>query len=364
MRPLRGSLWALVLYDVAEQIQLDQLRGLVNTEPPESQPRFKHLAPEYVRFERPPVVEYPEPVTVASGQQFQARIKYFDYGVLSVELRLEFEADWQELIRLSNRWILSPEIERSSAELMRSRIEKIRPALDTPYSNCLSEDYYIIHLDQTLDEGGSPLSASTMLATRGPEIAQIVRGESTALSETECRDVLQSSLSYYPSDLLVAGWVAALVCDTPENAAPTIQLLEYANTQLLEFRHYDDVLTRVLQNVYKSLEHRGGLLRPWRLGREAGRLNTLRLDITELTERTDNAIKFLSDMFYARVHRMAAARVGVPDYRNLVEEKLRTAGELYNFMMNEFHQARAFVLEAMVVAILVIELFHLFTRWG
>ncbi len=58
------------------------------------------------------------------------------------------------------------------------------------------------------------------------------------------------------------------------------------------------------------------------------------------------------------------ARVGVPDYRHLVDEKLRTAGDLYNFMMNEFHQARAFVLEAMVVAILVIELVHLFARWG
>ncbi len=96
------------------------------------------------------------------------------------------------------------------------------------------------------------------------------------------------------------------------------------------------------------------------MAREAERLNTLRLDITELTERTDNAIKFLSDMFYARAYRMAAARVGVTDYRNLVEEKLRTAGDLYQFMTNEFHQARAFVLEALVVAILVIELVHLF----
>jgi hypothetical protein len=86
------------------------------------------------------------------------------------------------------------------------------------------------------------------------------------------------------------------------------------------------------------------------------------LDITELTEHTDNAIKFLSDMFYARAHRMAAARVGVTDYRNLVDEKLRTAGELYQFMMNEFHQARAFVLEVLVVAILVIELFRVFVR--
>jgi hypothetical protein len=228
------------------------------------------------------------------------------------------------------------------------------------YPARLSEDYYIIHLREALDEDGHALTAPVMLARRGEQIAQIVRGESQPLAESERREVLQSSLSYYPTDLLVTGWVAALVYDTMEGAEPTIQLLEYANTQLLEFRHYDDVLTRVLENVYKTLEHRGGLFRRWRMAGEAERLNTLRLDVRELTERTDNAIKFLSDMFYARAYKIAAARVGVTDYRNLVEEKLRTAGELYEFMTNEFHQARAFVLEAMVVAILVIELFSLF----
>jgi hypothetical protein len=239
-------------------------------------------------------------------------------------------------------------------------MERAAPALVQAYPARLSEDYYIIHLREALDEDGRTLTAPVMLAKHGGEIAQIVRGDSQPLAEGERTEVLQSSLSYYPNDLLVTGWVAALVYDTAEGAEPTIQLLEYANTQLLEFRHYDDVLTRVLENVYKTLEHRGGFFRRWRMAREAERLNTLRLDVRELTERTDNAIKFLSDMFYARAYKIAAARVGVTDYRDLVEEKLRTAGELYEFMMNEFHQARAFVLEAMVVAILVIELFSLF----
>ena len=349
----------LVLYDVAEEIFLDKLPALVSAER-SAQPRFKIPSPEYVRFERPPVVEVPEPVHASSGEKFHTRIQYFDYGVISVELQLEFETTWEELIRLSNRWILAPETERLTFELLQARMEKVAPALRAPYESPLNEDYYILHLREAYDEQGKPLTAPAMLAARGPEIAQIVRGDSTRLSEGECREVLQSSLSYYPTDLLVVGWVAALVYDTPEGAAPTIQLLEYANAQLLEFRRYDDVLTRVLEKVYKSLERRGGLLRGWRMAREAERLNTLRLDIRELTERTDNAIKFLSDMFYARAHRMAAARVGVPDYRHLVDEKLQTAGELYEFMTNEFHQSRAFVLEALVVAILVIELFQLF----
>ena len=360
MAPLRGSFWVFVLYDVAEEIRLDKLRELLSAQTARPQPSFKHPAPEYVRFERPPVIEYPDPVTLETGEKFEARIKYFDYGVASVELRLEFEADWEQLVRLGNRWILAPEIERRTAEMIQARLERAAPALVQAYPARLSEDYYIIHLREAFDDQGRRLTAPVMIAERGEQIAQIVRGESQPLAEGEEREVLQSCLSYYPTDLLVTGWVAALVYDTEEGAAATIQLLEYANTQLLEFRHYDDVLTRVLENVYKMLEHRGGFFRRWRMAGEAERLNTLRLDVRELTERTDNAIKFLSDMFYARAYRAAATRVGVTDYRNLVEEKLRDAAELYEFMMNEFHQARAFALEAMVVAILVIELFSLF----
>jgi hypothetical protein len=188
----------------------------------------------------------------------------------------------------------------------------------------------------------------------------MVRGESMPLSAGERREVLQVSLSYYPTDLMVVGWVAALIFDTKEGAAPAIQLLEYANTQLLEYRHYDDLLTRVLADVYKHLERRSGMVRRWKTQREAERLNTILLDVRELTERTDNAIKFLSDMFYARAYKIAAERIGVLDYRNLVEEKLRTSAELYQSMVSEFHQAGTFILEVMVVAILVIELVHLF----
>jgi hypothetical protein len=171
---------------------------------------------------------------------------------------------------------------------------------------------------------------------------------------------LKARISYYANDLAVIGWSAALICDTPTGALPIVQLVEYANTQLLEYRHYDDLLTRVLADVYRDLDEGTGFWARWRMGRRAAQLNTIRLEVIELTERTDNAIKFLSDMFYARLYRLAARRVGVPDYRNLVDEKLRTAGELYQFMTDQFQQGRAFVLEVMVVVILVIELAFLF----
>jgi len=180
------------------------------------------------------------------------------------------------------------------------------------------------------------------------------------LSEEERREILGSRMSYYADDLLVVGWNAAFLCDTAEGATPTVQLLEYANTQLLEFRYYDTVLSRVLERVYSSLDKRGGIFQRWRLAREAQNLNKIRLDVRELTERIDTSIKFLSDMFSARQYRMAASKIGVEDYRRLVESKLHTAGELYTFMMDQFHASRGFVLEVMVVIILVIELVFVF----
>ena len=65
-------------------------------------------------------------------------------------------------------------------------------------------------------------------------------------------------------------------------------------------------------------------------------------------------------MFYARAYRLASVRIGVGDYRNLVTEKLSTARDLYESMINEFHQARTFFLEVMVVIILMIEIAFLF----
>ena len=351
----QGSLWAILLYDIAEQIELEQLRSIIGVQPAVREPRFKHPAPDYVRFERAPVEQSIEIPPLDSGERLQGRIKYFDYGVLAVELELPFEVPWEDLIERSSRWIGSPEIEKLAGYLAHRHADTATAALKQPNAEWISEDYYIIHLRT------APLDAARLLSECSDDIAQLVRGETRPLSAGEREETLKASLSYYPTDLLVVGWVAALVYDTPEGAAPSIQLLEYANTQLLEFRYYDNLLTRVLAGVYKSLG-RVGLLRRWRMARDAERLNQIRLDITDLTERIDNSIKFLSDMFYARAYRMAAARIGVHDYRRLVEEKLRTAGDLYEFMVDQFHQARAFLLEAMVVAILIIELAQVFWR--
>jgi hypothetical protein len=352
---LQGSIIVLTMFDVADEIRLSALHPLIGGTTATT--TFKHPGPEYVRFERPPVIERLAPVTLLSGEQFEATLQYYDYGVASLLLRFAFSGTWEDLQRLSANWISSPLFDQFSRQLVEHRLDSIRGALIKPYDSWLSEDYYIFHLHAI---PGDPSGAS-LLQQRGAAISQIVRGEPLPLAEAERNEVLQGCMSYYPNDLVVAGWNAAFLFDTEAGAETTIRLLEYANSQLLQFRHYDDLLTRELEHVYSFLgRRRSGVISGWRMRPAASRLRAMLLEVTELTERTNNALKFVGDTFSARLYKLCAAKIGVTDYQMLVQEKLRTADELYDFMIEQFQQARGFILEFTVVLILIIELFFFF----
>jgi hypothetical protein len=355
--PLRGSVLVLIQFDVCEEIRLDELRKIFRARTAEAS--FKHQAPGYVRYQRPPVEESLEPLILEGGERLEGQIKYYDYGVVSLVFELPFSGGWDTLIQLSSRWTSDTSFESLASRIAKQKLERAAPALVKPYNTqeWLQEDYFIFHVEEI---AGAP-SASDLLNTQGDRIAQVVRGETAALSEGERQEILQSRMSYYPTDLAVIGWNAAFIYDNPAGAETAIQLLQYANSQLLEFRHYDELLTSELESVYDFLEKGGtGLWSRWRTAHAASKLHTVLLDVGELTERADNAIKFLSDMFSARLYKLAALKVGVPDYKDLVQEKLRTAEELYHFMIDQFNQSRAFVLELMVVVILIIELVYFF----
>ena len=352
---LQGAVLVLIQFDVSEEIRLDELRKIFGARIAEAS--FKHPAPGYVQYQRPPVVEPIEPLVLDSGERLDAQIRYYDYGVLSVVFELPFSGDWDTLVRLSSRWVWDTDFTSLAQKIVKKKLDRARPALIKPYENWLHEDYFIFHLR----EMASKPNANELLSLHADQIAQIVRGETGRLSEGERQEVLQGKISYYPNDLTVIGWNAAFLYDSNAGAETAIHLLEYANSQLLEFRHYDELLTRELEGVYDFLETGGtGLWSRWRTARAATKLHTVLLDVSELTEHADNAIKFLSDMFSARLYKLAASKVGVPDYKDLVQEKLHTAEELYRFMVDQFNQSRAFVLELMVVVILIIELVMLF----
>ncbi len=323
---VRAILRPMFLFDVA-----DSIRGIETPDP--KSPLATH-GPRYLGFDPPPCIQHHGDV----------RIALFAFGVVGVTFAIPFEGSWHALTQYAAELLEDGAISERARQHAKDSLQQAEA--DTPYDVWLSEDYLIIE---------TPV-ASPAMREREAEIAGLVRGEVQPLAEPEVREVMASALSCYPHDLLVAGWAAAFVADTPEGAQSTLQLLEFANAQLLELRHYGERVKEVLRGLYRIQQQRRLWLRRWHAVREVARLNQIRLEVVDLVERSDDSLRVLGDMFYSRAYRTVAQRIGVDDYRKLLEERLATAGELYRFLVDEFNHARAFALEAMVVVILIVEL--------
>lgn len=357
---LRGCFRVLFLYDVAEAIDPDKLRDLLGPRGGTVRRAFPRRTPEYVRFEQAPIVEPAQSLELATGERVLCSIKYYAFAVVVVQLETPFECDWDGLLAQASRWTDASDIEPYARDIVRQHLERLKSAVVGPITDWLFENYLVINLEQIEPAGGKLLTATQLLSDYGPQIAQLVRGELAQLAPIVAEEVLQSSLSYYTSDLVVIASTAALVYDRGEDAAATNQVLEYAKMQLLEFRYYDGMMTRLLSEVYSLLEQRTNrVFSRWSIPRAAQRVNTVRLDVMELTERIDNAIKFVSDVYYARLYRLAATRMGVPDYRALVDEKLRTVSELYDVMVDQFNEARSFVVEFAIAVLCLLDVIFL-----
>jgi hypothetical protein len=142
-----------------------------------------------------------------------------------------------------------------------------------------------------------------------------------------------------------------------------MELLEYANSQLLQFRYYDQLLDTELARIYAQLQARGWG-RPWlgrRYTRAAHNVHSLFIDVNELTDKTENALKFAGDVYFARVFALAGARLGLDQWKANVREKLQTLDDIYRFAVEQTSMARGEFLEFMIVAILVLELVLFFT---
>ncbi|HEY3742689.1 MAG TPA: hypothetical protein VGL53_22740 [Bryobacteraceae bacterium] len=355
---LSASFRLIYLFDIGEAVRLDEVR--ISCGADQQADPFPSPAPPYAGFENPPVVGTLEHLPESAEAGFW---KLFDYGVLCIEWEIPFEGTWADLVVRSRRFQEAQSEAVAEAEKRAREITaRLGEAVEGPYESWLNEDYLVLHIEDLAGPGGARLSAEELIAQYGAPIAQLVRGEYAPLSARERDEVLSARLSCYDSDLLVAGWAAALVYEPRQAALVTMQLLEHANAQLLEFRHYDAVLDGLLKRLYRVMETSSGLFRKWTMARQAEHLNALRLEVMELTERSEHSLRFLGDMYYARAYRVAAQKIGVDDYKGLVAGKLRTAGELYQFLIEEFHQQRTFLLEVLVVVILVVELWDVLFR--
>jgi len=346
------------LFDVAETLDLQKIPSLIGGPAVAARLAPKPATPAYVQYEKPPLAFDGRAVGIPELDGFQVRLRAYDYGVMSVALSRSFRGEWSELLSIGQTLIENAELEQRAEDVFRRVGERLKPAIVGLRPTYLSEDYlaYVVH------ELSTPLSADDLIAEHGDTIATMLRGERQLLSAQEKRAILRHRISYLTDDLVIPTWNAAFVYDTPAGAQAALEILEFANSQLLEFRYYDQLLDNELASIYARLQ-RPTWYETWigaRYTRAARQVHALFIDVNELTDRTENTLKFIGDIYAARLFALVADRLGLERWKANVQEKLKTLDDIYRFAVEQTSMSRGQFLELTVVLILVLELVLIF----
>ena len=352
-----GSIHAFYLFDVAESIDLAAVSRTLGNRAETARVQDKSAASK-LKYLQAPVVVDGSAIEVPEIDGFRVRVKFYDYGVISLMLMRPFAGTWSDLVRHGQELIESEPLEEHALAACRQVIAQMAHALTGSRARLLTEDY----LAFVISGLETPLPADDLIAQHGADIAQLLRGERQPLSTQERDEVLRHRISYLAEDLVVPAWNGAFVYDTEPGALATLEILEFVNSQLLEFRYHDELLDSELTRIYATLQQPRWTDRiiGRRYSHATRRLQSVFIDINELTDRLENALKLVGDLYSARLATLVSARLGITTWRRSVQEKLETLNDIYRFAVEQTGMSQANILELTIVLILIFELALLF----
>lgn len=367
-RVITGAIIVLRLYDVAYAMDLALVEQLAAERDGSSATRVRltRVEAKAIAYSEPPVgltlglVRFP----LADGVEVSgtATARAYEFGAVSIAVRVPVhDATWDEFVALSRavNGALQGNGQGAWAELMDRMRRVVDPALDRPATSGVEEDYMLT----TVQQFDRPLTGDELLES--VDIAALLAGDTTPLSVQSKRELLRHVFTYYRDDLVALSWDHAFVWD-PAGESDVADVLEVANAQLLELRYYDELLDDELPRIYDRVEEtRGGLasLSRRRFSRLARTIYSRVAEVTEIMERVDNALIVTEDVYLARIYGSALELFRVRSWAMGVEKKLELMRDTYRALYDEAATARAEILEAAIVLLIVLEIVLAFLGW-
>ncbi len=282
--------------------------------------------------------------------------RLYDFGVVSIALRVPVEdLSWAAFTERLNAVDLAVGLAPATSlwtDLLNRIRHGIGDALVRPIPSTLEEDY-LVGVANSFSE---KVTAEDLLARL--DLVPLLSGEQRPLSEAARRDLLRQQYSYYTDDLVVLAWDRAFIYE-PRGDADVIDVLEVANAQLLEMRYYDELLDAELPRMYDLVEaaqRRWTLPGARRFADLARRLYTLVAEVTELTEKVDNALQVTEDVYLARIYAAALELFRVPTVSAAVDRKLSIIRDTYTALYDEASSSRSELLEIIIVVMIAVEI--------
>jgi hypothetical protein len=337
-------------FDIGYEIDLPAARPLLAAE---SGPiARRRRTPESIRYRPAPLrvpIELPDfalPGRVPIAGPIRADLGLFDFGAVSLTIALPLRITADDLLSLAAGLADVAPLQSQAKAAIEPVVERIRSAVVEFAWSDLTEEYIVFQLGEV---------APDWLDTHADWAARLVRLDADPLSAQEIREATRLHLAYSPNDLVILDWAAGLIAD--RDCADTLQILEFANVQLLEFRHIDDRLDDRLEAAYRLIHPGPRRSMRWRSHDDALRsVRELEIEATSLFERADNALKLIGDQYLSRVFGLASARFHLVEWQQSIRHKLDTVGDVYDLLVQQAGGRRMETLEIIVVILIAMEI--------
>lgn len=363
-RVREGSIQVYRLFDVADAVDLVRAEALVGA--PKSRLKLEGAqSSAALEIPRPPLhlALGARPVRLAGGERTaETSAHIFDYGVVSIVYKVPIAAgtSLDDLVPVAEQLVAmpTPDLDAAARREAEELARALAPALERPHRWDGLETYHVFFV-RAFERG---VSARELLA-QAP-LARLLLGETSRapLSAAERSDVLKHHFSYLEEDLAVIDWNSAFVCE-PSGVADIPDLLEFATAHLLELRYYDALLDRELHAIYDEIEasERRGLsnvanLFTRRHRRLQRRTAALLLELSEMIERLENAVKIVGDFYLARLYQSAVRRFRLPAWQDSVLRKQRLLSEVNALMGNAADTSRGQLMELAIILLILGEI--------
>ncbi|HJS42401.1 MAG TPA: hypothetical protein VJ755_02950 [Gemmatimonadales bacterium] len=350
----KGTCFPMFAYEVAQSIDLDAAQRRLLTSAERQTIKYKRRAPASFEYR-------PAPLHVTRGGAANdvngsrtlpgVEVVLYDFGALSVSYAIPLAGPLSNLPALAQALWGNERLLADSRRHVEEVLAELGTACVRPRVADFVEDYSIFHIEAFTE----PYDAATLWTAHALTVSQVLRAVPHDLSQQEIAEATTARLSFGPNDASIIDTDAAILFD-PEGE-DVRDVIEFANTQLLEMRYLDHELDDVLERAYERLLARSR--RPWlfaAVGPDLRSLARLELDAAILFEQVTNALKLVGDQFLARVYALASRRFHLDEWDASISRKLQTIDGIYAKMADRAASRRMEMLEWIIIVLIAISI--------
>ncbi len=357
---IRGEIHAMFACDAGFQIDLRRAAALLREGLPERVVRLRRPSPAWFDYQNPPlrVMLDGSPLDLR-GVRTEPAVEclLYDFGAAVITYTILFEGTASSLVPIMRALYDNAELLADSRGRLGVVYEGVRDAITKPELSEQVDDYIAVcvrHWDDPLAPG--PAHPLDLLQRDPTTWARVLLAEAGSLDPAEAERAISARMSYGGDDLAVIDWNAALLIDPEPD--DVLAVLRHANVELLEMRLLDAQLDDLLDSAHDLLQ-RVGRRRIWpslhdrRLLAQFAEIQT---DSVIMFEGVNNAIKLLGDQYLARLYRIAARRLDLPEWDASVLRKIATTESIYEKITDAKSTRRMELLEIIIIVLILISI--------